>query len=58
LLCGPIDLDLLATENEAADLAQSEGSVIHQRISHLEQEVALLRDTVKDLLRELGMSPH
>jgi uncharacterized protein YceH (UPF0502 family) len=57
LLCGPIDLDLMATENEAADLAQSEGSVIHQRISHLEQEVALLRDTVKDLLRELGMSP-
>jgi uncharacterized protein len=57
VLCGPIDLDLLATENEAADLAQSEGSVIHQRISHLEQEVALLRDTVKDLLRELGMSP-
>jgi uncharacterized protein len=57
LLCGPIDLDLMATENEAADLAASEGSVIHQRISNLEQEVAVLRDTVKNLLLELGMSP-
>ena len=57
LLCGPIDLELLATENEAAELAANEGSVIHERISNLEQEVAALREIVKNLLGELGMSP-
>ena len=57
LMCGPVDLDLLVTENEAAELAASDGSVIHQRISNLEQEVAALREIVKNLLGELGMSP-
>lgn len=56
LLCGPIDLTLLATENEAADLAANEGSVIHQRISALEQELAALRATVQSLCKELGLS--
>ena len=56
LLCGPIDLTLLATENEAQDLAVNEGSVIHQRISVLEQEVAHLRQIVENLSKELGLS--
>jgi uncharacterized protein len=56
LLCGPVDLTLLATENEAQELAASEGSVIHQRISTLEQEVAHLRHMVENLSRELGLS--
>ena len=56
LLCGPIDLTLLATENEAQDLAANEGSVIHQRISALEQEVAHLRSIVENLSKELGLS--
>jgi uncharacterized protein len=56
LLCGPIDLALLATENEAQDLAANEGSVIHQRISALEQEVAHLRRIVENLSKELGLS--
>ena len=55
LLCGPIDLMLLATENEAQELAANEGSVIHQRISSLEQEVAALRATVQSLCKELGL---
>ena len=56
LLCGAIDLTLLATENEAQDLAANEGSVIHQRISVLEQEVAQLRQIVENLSQELGLS--
>lgn len=55
LLCGPIDLTLLTTENEAQELATNEGSVIHQRISSLEQEVAALRATVQSLCKELGL---
>lgn len=57
LMCGPVDLDLLVTENDVAELAASEGSAIHQRISNLEQEVAALREILKTLLGELGMSP-
>jgi uncharacterized protein len=56
LLCGPIDLTLLATENEAQELDASEGSVIHQRISVLEQEVLYLRKMVENLSKELGLS--
>jgi uncharacterized protein len=56
LLCGPIDLTLLATENEAQELAVNEGSVIHQRITALEQEVAHLRQIVENLSQELGLS--
>ena len=56
LLCGPIDLTLLATENEAQELAANEGSVIHQRISALEQEVSHLRSIVENLSKELGLS--
>jgi uncharacterized protein YceH (UPF0502 family) len=56
LLCGPVDLALLATENELQELAVSEGSVIHQRISTLEQEVAHLRRIVENLSKELGLS--
>ena len=56
LLCGTIDLTLLATENEAQDLAANEGSVIHQRISALEQEMAQLRQIVENLSQELGLS--
>lgn len=56
LLCGPIDLTLLATENEAQDLAANEGSVIHQRIRVLEQEMAHLRQIVENLGKELGLS--
>lgn len=56
LLCGPVDVTLLATANEAQELAANEGSVIHQRISSLEQEVAALRQTVQSLCAELGMS--
>jgi uncharacterized protein YceH (UPF0502 family) len=55
LLCGPIDLTLLATENEVQELAAGEGSVIHQRISSLEQEVAALREIVQSLCKELGL---
>lgn len=56
LMCGPVDLTLLATENEAQDLASNEGSVIHQRINALEQEVAHLRQIVENLSKELGLS--
>lgn len=56
LMCGPVDLTLLATENEAQELAANEGSVIHQRISSLEQEVAHLRQIVENLSKELGLS--
>ncbi len=56
LMCGPVDLTLLATENEAQDLAVNEGSVIHQRISALEQEVTHLRQMVENLSKELGLS--
>ena len=54
LLCGPIDLTLLATENEAQELAANEGSVIHQRISALEQEVAHLRQHRRKLEQRVG----
>ena len=56
LLCGAVDLTLLATENEVQELAANEGSVIHQRISVLEQEVAHLRRIVENLSKELGLS--
>lgn len=56
LLCGAIDLTLLATENEAQELPANEGSVIHQRITTLEQEVAQLRRIVDNLSKELGLS--
>jgi uncharacterized protein len=56
LMCGPVDLTLLATENEAQELAANEGSVIHQRISALEQEVTHLRQIVENLSKELGLS--
>lgn len=56
LLCGPVDLSLLAIENEAQELAVNEGSVIHQRISALEQEVAQLRSIMENMSKELGMS--
>ena len=56
LLCGAVDLTLLATENEAQELAVNEGSVIHQRISALEQEVAHLRQIIENLSQELGLS--
>jgi uncharacterized protein YceH (UPF0502 family) len=56
LMCGPVDLTLLATENEAQELAANEGSVIHQRINALEQEVAHLRQIVENLSKELGLS--
>ena len=56
LMCGPVDLTLLATENEAQELAANEGSVIHQRICVLEQEVAHLRQMVENLSKELGVS--
>ncbi len=55
LLCGPIDLALLVTENEVQELAANEGSVIRQRISSLEQQVAALRATVQSLCKELGL---
>ncbi len=56
LLCGTIDLTRLATENEAQELDANEGSVIHQRISVLEQEVLHLRKMVENLSKELGLS--
>ncbi len=56
LLSGPIDLTLLATENEAQELAANEGSVIHQRITALELEVAHLRRVLENLSKELGVS--
>ena len=56
LLCGPVDLTQLATENEAQELAANEGSVIHQRISALELEVTHLRQIVENLSKELGLS--
>lgn len=56
LMCGPVDLTLLATENEAQELAANEGSVIHQRISALEHEVTHLRQIVENLSKELGLS--
>ncbi len=56
LMCGPVDLALLATENEAQEMAANEGSVIHQRISALEEEVAKIRKIVENLSKELGLS--
>jgi uncharacterized protein len=56
VMCGPIDLTLLATENESQELVANEGSVIHQRISTLEQEVTRLRIIVENLSKELGLS--
>lgn len=56
LMCGPIDLTLLATENEVQELTVNEGSVIHQRISVLEQEVLQLRQLVDGLRQELGLT--
>jgi uncharacterized protein YceH (UPF0502 family) len=56
LLSGSIDLALLATENGAQELAANEGSVMHQRISVLEQEVAHLRQMLENLSKELGLS--
>jgi uncharacterized protein YceH (UPF0502 family) len=56
LMCGPVDLTLLATENEAQELATNEGSVIHQRISALEHEVTHLRQMFENLSKELGLS--
>lgn len=55
LLCGPVDLTLLAIENEVQELAANEGSVIHQRISAIEQEVVRLRQMVENLNKELGL---
>ncbi len=56
LMCGEIDVTELETVYEASDLANSEGSKIHQRISALEDEVAILRQTVLDLCKELGLT--
>ena len=56
LLCGEIDVTELETVYEASDLASTEGSKIHQRISALEDEVASLRQTVLDLCKDLGLT--
>ncbi|HMS27134.1 MAG TPA: YceH family protein [Burkholderiaceae bacterium] len=56
LLCGEIDVTELETAYEASDLASSEGSKIHQRISALEDEVARLNQILADLCKELGLT--
>ncbi|MBL0252359.1 MAG: DUF480 domain-containing protein [Polaromonas sp.] len=56
LMCGEIDVTELETVYEASDLASTEGSKIHQRISALEDEVASLRQTVLDLCKDLGLT--
>lgn len=54
LLCGPVDVSAAAA---AAEPARSDAPGLAARVGALEDEVALLRATVADLCRQLGLSP-
>ena len=56
LVCGPVDLALAATGSEAHLPDVGELAHLHSRIDTLEHELAGLRDTVKKLCDELGLS--
>mgnify|MGYP003831639899 FL=1 len=56
LLCGPVDLTQAATNSEAHLPGVGELAHLHSRIDTLEHDVSSLRDTVKKLLEELGLS--
>ena len=57
LICGPVDVALMATASEAALPGAGEIAHLQTRIESLEGEVATLRATVGKLCSELGLSP-
>ena len=56
LVCGPVDMSQAATSFEAHMPGAGELAHLHSRIDTLEHELAGLRDTVKKLCDELGLS--
>ena len=57
LICGPVDVALMATASEAMLPGAGELAHMQTRIETLESEVASLRVTVEKLCSELGLSP-
>ena len=57
LVCGPVDVALMATASEAMLPGAGELAHMQTRIETLESEVASLRVTVEKLCSELGLSP-
>jgi uncharacterized protein YceH (UPF0502 family) len=55
LLCGPVDLDALATGNPPSSSGASVAGLT-ERVTHLEAELAQLQQTVRALCAELGVS--
>ena len=56
LLCGPVDLEVVALQNLVASDSPSDRAELAMRIGVLEAQVAQLRETVQKLRAELGIS--
>ena len=54
LLCGPVDLDAVASGTTSGATANTAG--LAERVAHLEAELAQLKQTVRTLCAELGVS--
>ncbi|MBI2750007.1 MAG: YceH family protein [Burkholderiales bacterium] len=57
LLCGPVDMESAAPTGGAASAGANSVGGLTERVAHLEQELARLQQTVRDLCSELGVSP-
>jgi len=57
LLCGPVDLEATASAGTGLSAGTNSVAGLTERVAHLEQELARLQQTVRDLCGELGVSP-
>lgn len=57
LLCGPVDTSAAAQE-DATGPGSPARTGLESRVGQLEEEVAQLRSTLRDLCEQLGVSPH
>ncbi len=57
LLCGPVDGEAAAHAGGATSAGTNSVAGLTERVAHLEQELARLQQTVRDLCSELGVSP-
>jgi len=57
LLCGPVDLEAAGSAGSATSAGTNSVAGLTERVAHLEQELARLQQTVRDLCSELGVSP-
>ncbi len=56
LLCGPVDLETSAAPSGGTSAGTHSIAGLTERVTHLEQELAQLQQTVRDLCAELGVS--